>query len=198
MKKILILLILASMAGSTFNLAAQRETGISYRTRNLFGAGMTLVSYRYEYAGSRSIGFPPLTAYMEIGMLDNVSAGPFVGYARWNYVNTDLGPTWNYTWSFTNGGVRGSLHLTRFLNNVLNLGINENRTDWYVTLIAGLEYRQYSTTSTEFIDRFDNEFNFLFGPLGGVRYYLGSSLGFYFEAGRGNLGVFTAGLSLRL
>jgi hypothetical protein len=198
MKKFFLLAILAGMAGSTFNLAAQREIGISYRNRNLFGAGMTLVSYRYEYAGSRSIGFPPLTAYMEIGMLDNITVGPFAGYSRWNYVNTDLAETWNYTWSFSNAGVRGSLHLTRFLNNVFNLDINENRTDWYVTLIAGIEYRQYSTTSTEFVERFDNEFNFLFGPLGGVRYYLGSSLGFYFEAGLGNHGIFATGMSLRL
>ena len=198
MKKFILLLLIAGMSGSFFNLAAQRVTGISYRNRNLFGAGMTLISYRYEYAGSRSIGFPATTAYMEMGLMDNITAGPYVGYARWNY-DTELdNQTWNYTWSFTNAGVRGSLHLTRVLNNVLNMDINENRTDWYVTLIAGLEYRQYTSTSTEFIDRFDNEYNFLIGPLVGVRYYLGSSLGFYFEAGRGNLGLFTAGISLRL
>jgi hypothetical protein len=35
---------------------------------------------------------------------------------------------------------------------------------------------------------YSNEFNLLFGPMGGVRYYLGNNFAFYLEAGRGEPG----------
>jgi hypothetical protein len=198
MRKILLIMMVALMALPVYELNAQRETGISYRSRNLFGAGMSLVSFRYGYTGSRDIGFPPVSGFMEIGLHDNFTAGPFLGYARYDYFYDGFAQTWDYSWSFTNGGVRGSLHVTRFLNNTLGFGINENRTDWYLTFILGIEYRQYSTRTTAFEDQYNNEFNFLWGPMAGVRYYLGNHLAFHFEAGRGNLGLFNFGLSLRL
>ncbi len=198
MRKIFLLLLIAGMLIPVHELKAQRETGISYRNRNLFGAGIALVSFRHGYSGSRSIGFPPVTAYLEIGLHDQFTAGPFAGYARHDYFYDGFAQPWDYSWSFSNAGVRGSLHLTRFLNNTLGLDINENRTDWYVTFILGMEYRQYSTRTAAFEDQYSNEFHLLWGPMGGVRYFLGNHVAFYFEAGRGNLGIFTAGLSLRL
>lgn len=180
----------------TFNLAAQREIGISYRNRNLIGSGITLIPYGYGHIGDRNIDFPPLSIYLETGLHDNITAGPFLGYARYNYADFDEPSI--YSWSITSAGLRSSLHITRFLNNIFGFDVNENRTDWYVTLLLGMEYRRFSSADGAYADRYSNEFNLLFGPMGGVRYYLGNNFAFYLEAGRGNLGIIAAGISFRL
>jgi hypothetical protein len=198
MRKILIAAIIMVIILPTFNLAAQREAGISYRNRNLIGAGFSLIPYGYEHIGARNIDFPPLSIYLETGLHDNLTAGPFLGYARWDYSYSGFEVPFIYSWSITSAGVRSSLHLTRFLNNIFGLDVNENRTDWYVTLLLGMEYRRFSTDDGAFADHYSNEFNLFFGPMGGVRFYLGNNFAFYLEAGRGNLGIIAAGISLRL
>jgi hypothetical protein len=198
MRKILMAGLIMVITLPAFNLAAQRETGISYRNRNLIGAGFTLIPYGYGHIGTRSIDFPPLSLYLETGLHDNITAGPFVGYATYDYSHTDFAEPFLYSFSITSAGVRSSLHITRFLNNIFGFDVNENRTDWYVTLLLGMEYRRFTSATQTYADHYTNEFNLLFGPMGGVRYYLGNNFAFYLEAGRGNLGIIAAGLSVRL
>jgi hypothetical protein len=196
MRKIFILAIMMCVSFPSFNLAAQDQTGISYTDRTLLGADFSLISYRYGYVGSRSIGVPAVSAYLQIGMHENITVGPFVGYARWNYHHTGLTPPLNYYWSFTTGGARGSLHLTSYLNNIFGMDIDDNKLDWNVTALLGLEYRQYSAETANFHDLYSNEVNIIYGLLGGLRYYLGNNMAVSLEVGRGNLGVIMLGISL--
>ncbi len=194
-KNILLVVIFAVFS---INALSQDRTGISYRGRNLYGAGITVVNYSYDYIGSRSMRLPPSSAYLEIGVSNNITAGPFAGYAKWDYEFTGFETPFNYSWSFINTGVRASFHITGLLSDLFNANINENRVDWYVTGYLGMEYRQYATQTPGFEDFHSNKFSLIYGPLAGVRYYFGNNLAFYTEAGLGTLGIFTFGLSLRL
>jgi hypothetical protein len=198
MKNILLLGLFLGITIPSVDLTAQSTPGITYRNRSIFGTALSLGYYNYGYMGSRSISFPPVTAYLEIGLHDNITAGPFLGHGRWRYRYTGFAEPYNYAWSHTNLGGRSSLHLTRFLNNIFGTNINEDRTDWYVTLLLGMEYRVYSTVTGDMADNYSNSFHLMFGPMGGVRYYTGNYLAFFFEAGRGNLGFLSLGLSLRI
>jgi hypothetical protein len=60
MRKILMAGLIMVITLPAFNLAAQRETGISYRNRNLIGVGFTLIPYGYGHIGARNLGFPAI------------------------------------------------------------------------------------------------------------------------------------------
>ena len=199
MRKLLLLFLTIGMCVSSFNLAAQygRDSeGIRYR--NLFGAGLSMGYYNYGYKGSRSISFPPVTSYIEFGVHKNITVGPYIGFARWNYRYTGFAQPYNYSWAFTSLGARGSLHLSGFINESFGADIDESRTDFYLTVILGMEYRRYSTETADLDDNYSNSIHLLFGPLAGVRYYFSEYFAVYFEAGRGSLGVLSFGLSLKL
>lgn len=202
MRKLFLLLIFSGVI-SLSDLVAQpvdytNDNNITYRNSNIFGAGLSLGYYNYGYIGSRSIGFLPVFAYVETGLLDNITAGPFIGFGRWNYRYTGFAQPYNYSWSFTDVGARGSLHLSGFINDTFDADIDENRTDWYFTVILGLEYRRYSTETADLDDNYSNSIHLLFGPLAGVRYYFTDYFAGFVEAGRGSLGVLSLGLSLKL
>jgi hypothetical protein len=123
--------------------------------------------------------------------------GPYLGFGRWNYRITGTDP-FNYTWAHTDFGGRGSFHMTDLFNNLFGSDIDPLRTNLYLTLILGLEYRNYTDVSGNFGGFYDNTFHLMVGPKAGVRYYLGDHFAVYAEAGRGNLGFLSFGLSLRL
>jgi hypothetical protein len=202
MRKLFLLLISCGII-SLSDLVAQpvdytNDNNITYRNSNIFGGGLSLGYYNYGYIGSRSIGFPPLYAYVETGLHDKITGGPFIAFGKWNYRYTGFAQPYNYTWSFTDVGARGSLHLSGFINDTFGADINENKTDWYVTLLLGLEYRRYTTETIVLDDNYSNSIHLLFGPLAGVRLYFTDYFAVFFEAGRGSLGILSVGLSLKL
>jgi hypothetical protein len=198
MRKLLLLFVIIGMFVSSYNLAAQYDPdNAGMRYRNLIGAGLSVGYYNYGYIGSRSISFPPVTTYIEFGVHENITVGPYFGFGRWNYRITGA-DSFNYTWGHTNFGGRGSLHLTNFINNLFGSDIDPLRTNLYLTLILGLEYRNYTDVSGSFGGFYDNTFHVMIGPKAGVRYYLGDIFSVYAEAGRGNLGFLSFGFSLRL
>jgi hypothetical protein len=197
MKRILFLIVTVFIAG-TGDLPAQIRNRINYDNNNILGGGLSFGYFNYGYIGSRSIGFLPTSFYLEMGLDDNLTAGPFLGYARWNYRYTGFAEPYNYTWSFTNFGVRGSWHVTGLLNDAFGASIDESRTDWYLTLLLGFEYRRYTIETGALEDHYDNKFNLLLGPLAGVRYYFGTRMAAYAEAGRGTFGFLSIGLSVML
>jgi hypothetical protein len=198
MRKLLLSFLTIGLFASSYNLLAQYDPdneGLRYR--NIYGAGMSMGYYNYGSVGSRSISFPPVTAFIEFGVHENITVGPFVGFGRWSYRITGA-DQFNYTFGHTNAGGRGSLHLTNFINDLFGSNIDPSRTNYYLTLILGLEYRNYTDVSGSFGDFYDNTVHLMFGPTAGVRYYLGSYFAVYAEAGRGNLGFVSFGMSLRL
>ncbi len=192
MKNLLLILLLIGISVPSANLAAQDIQ--SYRDQNLLGGGLSLGYYSYGYMGSRTMGMPPLSAYFETGVHDHITAGPFLGFARWSYRYASL--NYNYSWTFINAGVRGSFHLTGFMNEIFGTEIDEEKIDWYFTLLAGLEFRQYSDSGNTTLD-YGNSTNFFLGPSAGVRYYITPPIAVFFEGGRGALGALTFGVSLR-
>lgn len=195
MKKKFLLLLVPVLLFSTIKLSAQER--MSYADQNLFGIGISLGYYSYGYLGTRSIGVPPLSAYYEKGFHDLITAGPFLGFARWSYNYSFSTVDTKYSWTFINAGVRGSLHLTGLANEVLDLEINEEKIDWYVTLLVGLEFRNFSGDTIFGEDNYANTSNFFIGPSTGVRYYFNDNIAVFAEGGYGAFGALTLGVTLK-
>ncbi len=163
--------------------------GSDFSNVKLISAGVS-INYNYGYIGSRSMLIPPSVAYFEVGVHEFITIGPFAAYSRWSY------PT--RTRSFVNLGVRGSFHLSPLINDLLDGSIDERKIDFYASMISGIELRQYGASDTESVSDFLNNTRFFLGPVAGVRYYFTDQLGVFSEVGRGALGAFTVGMSMRL
>ncbi|MFW5821526.1 MAG: hypothetical protein ACOCWA_09555 [Bacteroidota bacterium] len=198
MKKICVLSLVFVLSLFSVKLSAQEDQAdkMSYKDQNLFGVGISLGYYSYGYLGSRSIGIPPLSAYYETGIHDYITAGPFLGVARWSYRYSTN--DYRYSWTFINVGARGSFHITGFMNEILGLEIDEEKIDWYLTLLAGMEFRNYSSNTGFDENTYSNTSRFFIGPSTGVRYYLSDSFAIFAEGGYGALGAFTLGASFKL
>ncbi len=193
MKRFFLLLLAVSIIVPSSKIAAQKK---SYQNENLIGAGISLGYYSYGFAGSRSMGVPPLSAYYEKGVHDYFTVGPFVGFARWSYSSSYAGD-WKYSWTFINVGARGSFHATGFLNDILGMEMDEEKIDWYLTLLLGMEFRNYKDDYGGHGGIHSNTSNFFIGPSAGVRYYVSDNFAIFAEGGRGALGALTFGVSLR-
>jgi hypothetical protein len=151
--------------------------------------------YSYGILGSRSISIPPLSAYYELGVHNRITAGPFVGFARWSYRSPDFfKSSYQYSWTYLQAGVRASYHFTGLINELLDMEIDENKLDIYLTLLGGLEYRAYSSS---FDNGVSNKIGIILGPVGGFRYYLTDNLAVFAEGGRGSFGALYLGVSAR-
>lgn len=161
----------------------------------LLNAGFSLGYYGYGYFGSRSGFTLPLNASVEYGITDQISAGPYVGYARWSYRYNDGSGENKYSWTFVTVGARGSFHYTEILNEFLDSDIDEEKWDLYLSLFLGLEFRSYNDDLG--LDYYSNDTVVRLGPNLGFRYYLRRNIGVYFEGGRGTFGWLNFGLAVR-
>jgi hypothetical protein len=159
---------------------------------NIINLGISLGGYRTGYIGTRSAGMIPLSVSVERGINDKFSVGGYAGYASWNYGTAG----YKYGWSYTSVGVRGSFHYLPWLNDNLDLGLDQEKIDLYVSALVGLEFQRL-TGEWRGLD-YNNQTEFFVGPVLGIRYMFNPKLGGFFEAGRGALGYGTFGLSLRL
>lgn len=204
MKKLFIITLLA--CGVTIGANAQNTVrvgdsgggGLAYNKGDkIFMAGVSFGYYGYGLVGGRSIGVPPLTAALEFGLHENFSVGPYVGYASWNYRSFGL----DYGSTLLAVGARGSLHYVPLINEALDLSLNEEKFDFYVTLILGLQFRSF-TGNDDFGgllgDNYDNSTGLQFGPVLGFKYKFNDKFGVYFEGGRGAFGYGTIGVAIHL
>lgn len=159
---------------------------------NILNAGISLGGYSYGYVGARSGGFIPLTASLEHAMTDKLSIGAYAGYASWKYDYSGG----KYGWNFYSVGAKGSFHYLPLLNEAIDLGLDEEKIDLYISVLAGLEMRKYSADGTVF--DYGNSTFFRLGPVLGGRYMFNPKVGAFFEAGRGALGYGTIGVTARL
>ncbi|MEQ9167775.1 MAG: hypothetical protein RLO12_16060 [Fulvivirga sp.] len=161
----------------------------------VLNVGISLGYYGYGYFGNRTGFTLPLNAAFEYGITEQISVGPYVGYARWAYeYNVGAGNT-EYSWSFLAAGARGSFHYTEILNELTDGDINEEKVDLYVSLLIGLEFRSYKDDSG--FDYYDNDTAFRLGANLGVRYLLSKNVGVYLEGGRGTFGWLNLGVTAR-
>ncbi len=170
--------------------------GLAYdKGDKIFMAGISFGYYGYGYLGGRSVSVPPLTAALELGIHENFSVGPYVGYASWSYDYTSF----NYSWNFLAVGARGSFHYVPVLNEALDLSLDEEKLDFYVSLLAGLEFQSYSGDSFGGVfgdDEYSNNTRFRLGPVLGFKYKFNDNFGAYFEGGRGAFGYGTIGVAI--
>lgn len=163
--------------------------GSNFTNAKIFNAGFSL-NYTYSYLGDRSLNVPPIVAFAEVGIHQYITAGPYVAYSKWTYPER--------TRSFLSFGARGSFHLTPFINDLIDGGINERDIDFYASMISGFELRQYSASTDHPSSAFFDNIGLFIGPVAGVRYYFSDDLAVFSEVGRGALGAVSVGLSIHL
>lgn len=156
----------------------------------IFIAGISFGGYGYGFYGSRSIGVPPITAALELGIHEYFSVGPYLGYASYRYDWT----VGNYSYNFLSVGGRGSFHYVPLLNEALDLGLDEEKLDFYVSLLLGFEFQRFNSNGVT-VD-LANDTNFIFGPVLGFKYKFNDKFGVYFEGGRGAFGYGTIGVAV--
>ena len=154
------------------------------------GLGRTVRSYNYAWWGYSGIG-ASLNASYEIGFHEYFSAGLYAGLGRYNIVRG-----WNMT--AIAAGVRGSFHYVALANEALDLGLNEDKLDLYVSLIIGAEVISTNIDDEFFESQFDGGAYVDFGTLLGGRYMFNERFGVYSEIGYGALSVWTLGVTMNL
>jgi hypothetical protein len=225
MKKNLFTLIL--LCSLLFTGSAFAQGGAYQKGDKLFNAGVSFGGYNYSYGslGNRSGGFIPVSAALEFGVHESISVGPYVGYASWKYSDSNKGAyrdangnwvdyVYTNTWrhSYISLGVRASWHYVPFLNEHLDLGINESKWDFYATLQAGLVFTRFNYSSTnrnydpndpdwiEYernIQDASNRSYPVLSPFLGFKYLFTPKIGVFVEGGRGLFGYGTLGLSAK-
>lgn len=180
-------LVMISLSGSLFSQNQVFEKGDI-----LINGGLSLGYYGYGFAGNRSGFTIPVTVSAEFGITEDISVGPYLGFARWRYDYLNE----NYSWRFLTLGGRGTYHFTRLLNELTDGDLDEGKLDLYASILLGAEIRTYSGPDGFFSD--DTDVVVRLGPVVGVRYYLNPRLGFYFEGGRGTFGYLNFGITVRI
>ena len=184
-KTLLIIVIMCIYAQASPLLAR----GSDFSDAKILGAGFS-ISYAYDYPFSRSLSIPPMTAYLELGIHEYVTVGPFVAISRWEYTNRMR--------SFLTIGGRGSFHLTPFINDWFDAEIDEREWDIYGAAATGLGFRSYGADEHHEESGFGSNVRFYIGPFAGVRYYLSEQTAVYTELGYGPLGALSFGVSVDL
>ena len=161
--------------------------------------GLSLGYFDYGNFGTRTLGFPPITLTGEYGFHEYVSAGAYLGFASWKYDWGWVGSNYTYTYSFVSVGARATFHYLPLLNENLELDIDEEKFDFYLSVIAGLEFQNSKTesdfTGVDFTP--NNDVDLAFGPFAGFKYMVNEQLGVFAEGGWNAFGFFTIGASLR-
>jgi len=191
MKKAGLLILFLAVAAA--GLRAQDEVNINSRNEgSLFQAGISFGYFGYGYVGSRTGFTVPITAAYEKYFDEHISGGGFIGYASYGYEDSNDN---GYRWTFLNFGARASYHYIHFLNDALEMDIDEEKYDFYISLMLMFESRSFSSSDDFYDDFYDNEFGVNLGPVAGFRYHLNDSFSLYFEGGRGTFGYGTFGVT---
>lgn len=180
---------------TAISVAGRAQTSAYEQGDKLLNAGFSLGYYGYGYFGNRSGFSLPLNASLEYGITDQISIGPYMGYARWSWKYNDGFGENKYSWTFVAAGARGSFHYTEILNELLDSDVNTQKWDFYASLFLGLEFRSYNDDLG--LDYYGNDTVVRLGPNLGVRYLFKPNIGIYFEGGRGTFGWLNFGLAAR-
>lgn len=155
------------------------------------GFSIGLIGYSYGYYSGAS-GFVPIFANVEYSVNEIFAVGPYVGFYTRSYVNGD------FKFTSISLGARGTAHLSGWLNEKLDMGINEETVDLYAALHLGFESVSWKYRDESIPGYYANSSRGIFGPVLGVRYMFAPNFGAFFETGRGAFGWASLGVSLRL
>ncbi|MFP4091036.1 MAG: hypothetical protein ACLFUB_03130 [Cyclobacteriaceae bacterium] len=187
------LLSFSAFAQSTVRVGSSGGGDLAYEEGDkIFQAGISFGTYGYGYNYFYDRGFAlPLNASLELGLHENFSVGPYVAFARWGFNDID-----NYNFSVFGAGARGSFHYLPLVDEALDLGLDLNKLDFYVTAFLGIESRQWSYPSNFTRDRRSGQTFLRLNAILGFRYKFDDKFGVYFEGGRGAIGYSTLGVSV--
>jgi len=189
MKKILLTLVLPIFFTTATMAQDAYEKGVNYFTAGVgFGT-----AYNNGYGlgwgtGGRGL---PLNAAFELGIHDYISVGPYISYSTFR--PGVFGFRSDYRINFFSVGAKGSFHYVSLVNDALDLDIDPEKLDLYVSAYLGAEF---FTDNTEIV--YDNNANADFGVTVGGRYMFSENLGAYTEVGYAALSVFAVGVTLNL
>ena len=186
MKKLLLLIAVI------FSIQTANAQSTSHKKGdNLLNVGVGLGYYNYGFVGNRTLNLPAFTANFELGVHDYFGVGPFVGFKSWGYRDNN---NVNYRFNLFAAGARASFHYLALLNDALELGIDDQQWDFYITLHLGIENRSYTAD----LQGLNPTTIFIYRPAAGFRYYLSPDFGLYAEGGYGALSFLTVGATLKL
>lgn len=196
MKKLILFFSIGLLSLTSLQLSAQRN---AYELGDkTVGVGITLGTFGLGYPGTRSLSLPPITFSGEYGLHEYVSAGAYLGFGSWryryDYIYSD------YSWKYTQVafGARGSLHYVSLLNEHLELEIDPSKFDFYVTILAGLEFGSFSSSDdlTGIVDT-DVDAGITLGSFLGFEYMVTEQIGVFVETGWNAFGYLTFGATAR-
>jgi hypothetical protein len=170
----------------------------------LINPGLTLGWYNYNYGYTRVSLVPPVNVNFEYAVMDLVSVGVELDYAKRGYKDVFFNTNYTYDYRYTGFSVRGSFHYLDLLKNLLedNLGsLNSEQYDFYVGFSMGMLATSSIEKWTDFAGDHERKyFDSIWrsGYYAGFRYYFSNSFGVWLETGRANLGWGKLGITLRL
>ncbi len=194
MKKLIVIpfLVLFSYLAEAQTLNVETGDNAYAQGDKIAQLGVSLGAYGYGggFFGSRSFALP-VNASLEFGFHEFLSAGPYVAFSRWGY----KAPTYNYHFSVFAAGARGSFHYLPLINDGLDLGLDESKLDFYITVMLGIEARNWNYGDNFSGTVQSNDARFAFNGVLGFKYKFNQNWGAYFEGGRGAIGYATFGAS---
>ncbi len=165
------------------------DKGTNYLNIGL-GLGRGVRSYNYGWFGYSGLG-ASLNGSYEVGFHEYFSAGIYGGVGRYG-----IARGWNLT--AIAAGVRGSFHYVALVNEALDMDLNEDKLDLYVSVVLGAEIISTNIDDEFFGDAFNDGVFLDFGTIVGGRYMLSDRFGVYSELGYGALSIWTIGLTVNM
>jgi hypothetical protein len=209
MKKIVLLILIALPVFVFCQDAEDKKTGLDPFERayspgkNYFNVGMNFLynDFRPNVLGLWSnynyrFGLPPLVASLEHGFHEHFSAGVYAGFRSYGWDYRTAAGSYDYSFRRFNFGVRGSFHYVHLLNEIIDLGLEEDHFDFYATLLIGVSLISESVTEPSLRETNVNTGAFV-GTLLGFRYMFNNNFGAYLEGGWGSLGFANIGITLK-
>lgn len=195
MRKLVLFFVTGIFSLVSLQLSAQRNAyEIGDKTA---GAGITFGYFNYGYYGSRVISLPAIMFSGEYGFHEYVSAGAYLGFVSWKY-KYDYLTTYTYKQSIVAGGIRGSFHYLPLLNEYIDLGLDETKFDFYVSLIGGLNIERFkSDDNLNGVVNVDDNVSVSLGSFLGFKYMVTEQIGVFAETGWNALGYLTLGATAR-
>ena len=222
MKKIIIAISVFLSLAAFSNVAIAQFSSSSQLISAGISAGMYGRYYQsYSQLDLTKTAIPPISLQYEMGLGDDsglenfassITYGVFLGFSNQNFHRTiesvtipyDVHKNYMYFW----GGIVGSFHFVETLNSQLDLSLDSEKIDMYVSIKTGLIYKRYTSnydsdpTSIEAqngtIKISIPETLFYLAPVIGVRYYFVDNIAVFCEIGRANLSYMTLGLTMKI
>ncbi|PWD99955.1 hypothetical protein [Marinilabilia rubra] len=146
---------------------------------------------------------PPVSVFLEKGITDYFSAGGFIGYNGDKYTNDTIPDNVMRYNTITTGAV-ATIHYAHWLEALSGHSIFLGDFDFYVSGALQVAFKNtneqhsWNAETETFDDNKSSDAQIRIRPIFGIRYFLTERFCMLFEAGKGNAGMITTGVSWNL